>query len=495
MAQKSYIKKDKDIDTLFLELLNLLGLIDFQLEAYPEAKKLRQNLNECKSQSEVNLIKAVLKKMTPTEKQKYVIIVDKLIAIAEANSYGLCKNAAFAYLYNGVYWVEIEKPRLEKFLGDVAEKMGLPWLDARQYSVREQLTKQFLSTGFLPAPKPNDEIRINYQNGTFISKGKERYLRDFNRIDFIRYVLPFSYDPEASAPLFEAFLLRVLPDPDSQKVLAEFIGWLFISGFKQEKALILYGSGANGKSVFFDIISALLGRENVSNYSMSNLCEDSGYYRAMLVNKLLNYSSEIGGNKTNPDTIKQLISGEALSCRLPYGEPFILDSGYAKLMFNANTLPKDTEQTNAFFRRFIIVPFTQTIPESEQDKYLAQKIIASELSGIFNWVLLGLDRLIENQSFTDCEAARKALDTYRKQSDTVQMFLEDEGFKPSTTCNISQKEMFKSYREYCLENNYRAVGNKTFGERCRTIGYNFTRASNGMCIWAEKQIPEMEIGF
>lgn len=479
-------KQIMDSDTLLKELVGKFKPINFLAEAYPTTKDLQKQLENAEDENTLRKIETELKKFKLTEKQKYVIIISKLIEGAEASNMGLCKNEAFTYLFNGAYWMDIPKERLEKFLGDAAERMGLPYLDAQQYGVREQLYKQFMATGFLPAPKRSGEVLINLQNGTFYIKGEQRGLRQFNRGDFLRYMLPFSYDKQATAPMFQKFLERVLPDKDCQKVLSEYIGWLFLSGLKVEKALILYGSGANGKSVAFEIISALLGRENVSNYTMSNLCEESGYYRAMLTNKLLNYSSEIGGTRTNPDTMKQLISGEPLSCRLPYGEPFILDSGYAKLMFNANTLPKDTEQTNAFFRRFLIIPFTQTIPESEQDKNLAKKIIEAELSGIFNWVLKGLDRLIENNGFTECRAINDTVNAYRKASDTVQMFLDDESYVRSETYSKLQKELYAEYKSYCCENGYRSVGNKTFGERCRTIGYNIDRGSQGMRIWAEK---------
>jgi putative DNA primase/helicase len=54
------------------------------------------------------------------------------------------------------------------------------------------------------------------------------------------------------------------------------------------------------------------------------------------------------------------------------------------MIFNANELPRDEEQTNAFFRRFIIVPFDVTIPAEEQDRKLHRKIIDGELAGAFN---------------------------------------------------------------------------------------------------------------
>ena len=106
-----------------------------------------------------------------------------------------------------------------------------------------------------------------------------------------------------------------------------------------------------------------------------------------------------------------------------YGKPFTMRE-YGKLMFNCNELPKEVEQTNAFFRRFLIIPFNQTIPESEQDPELAKKIIASELSGVFNWLLDGLRRLLSQKKFTQSEIVRNQIEAYRRESDSVAMFMD-----------------------------------------------------------------------
>ena len=150
-----------------------------------------------------------------------------------------------------------------------------------------------------------------------------------------------------------------------------------------------------------------------------------------LANKLVNYASEINGN-LEASTFKQLVSGEPVEARLPYGQPFILKQ-YAKLIFNCNELPKDVEHTNAYFRRFLIIPFDVTIPPHEQDKNLHTKIIEKELSGVFNWVLQGLNRLLEQKKFSDCEAAQQAVEQYKIESNSVQMFLNENEYKGSPT--------------------------------------------------------------
>ena len=427
-------------------------------------------------------------KLKPTERQKYVVIVEELLRLATERKWGLSKNQAFVYLFNGAFWGELDREILMKFLGDAAETMTIPKYDARQYTVRENLFKQFLHTGFQPMPVPNGKILINLKNGTFeIDKNGHGTLRQIDKDDFLKYQLPFEYNPDANCNLFKKYLDEVLPDKSAQNVLAEFCGYIFAPRLKLEKALVLYGGGANGKSVFFDIISALLGNENISNYSADALCEPNGYYRAMIANKLVNYSSEIGKD-FQTDKFKQLSSGERIEARLPYGQPFEIEN-YARLIFNANSLPSNPEQTHAYFRRFLIIPFNVTIPTERQDIELAQKIINKELSGVFNWVLKGLDRLITNKGFSHCDAVEKEIETYRRESDSVQMFLTDKDYEPSINEMRLLKDVYTEYKGYCYDDGYRVCSCRTFAERLRNKGYEIKKSGDRYVYIKNSNLP------
>jgi len=309
------------------------------------------------------------------------------------------------YLF--IQWPLLERNRQRAFsilFGRCGFKNGVEKFKGKIHTFKEELFKQFMADAYLPTPiTKKDSILINLLNGTFEITSAVRGLRNFNQKDFITHQLPFEYKAEATAPLFKKYLDEVLPDTEKQKVFAEYCGYIFIksSVLKLEKMLVLYGTGANGKSVFFEIINALLERENISNYSLQSLTNDNGYFRAKIGNKLVNYASEIS-NKLETDVFKQMASGEPIEARLPYGDPFIL-SEYAKLIFNCNELPKDVEHTTAFFRRFLIIGFDITIPEDKQDKQLPNKIIKNELSGVFNWILQGLDRLMEQKNLVNAK--------------------------------------------------------------------------------------------
>jgi putative DNA primase/helicase len=246
---------------------------------------------------------------------------------------------------------------------------------------------------------------------------------------------------------------------------------------KEEKALILYGTGANGKSVFFEIVSAMLGRENVSNYSLQNLTEEKGFYRAKITDKLVNYASEING-KLDTSFFKAMVSGEPVEACLKYGQPFTMTE-YAKFIFNCNELPKEVEHTDGYFRRFLIIPFDVTIPPEQQDKQLHHKIIDAELSGVFNWVLDGLKRVLAQKGFTHCEAAKKAVEQYKTQSDSVKMFIEENNFVKSPSDYEIIKELYQRYRSFCIEDGFMPVNKSNFIKRLSSIGFVVSRLNIG----------------
>lgn len=424
-----------------------------------------------------------------------VCAVEEVLDKARANRWDLCKNAAFVYVFNGAHWEAVEKEELQTFLGEAAERMGVDRFDARHYVFMGQLVQQFHATAHLPTPEPYaDLVLVNLRNGTFEIGTKEQRLRPASPRDFLTYQLPFDYDPEATAPTFQAYLDRVQPDQDRQRILAECVAYLFVSTntLKLEKVPLLYGTGANGKSVFFDVVNALLGGgANVSSFTLQQLTDESGYFRAKIANKLVNYASEING-KMDAAIFKALASGEPVSARLPYGEPFTV-THYAKLMFNCNELPREVEQTDAFFRRFLLVPFDVTIPEAEQDKGLSGKIIGNELSGVFNWVLGGLHRLLRQGRFTDSQAVRDALDQYRRRSDSVLGYLEDHALKPSATENTPLMELYISYTAHCKDTGSRPCARNTFSERLRNAGFTIDRRKHGRIVWAESEHADEDV--
>jgi putative DNA primase/helicase len=477
-------------DGILAKLLEEVEAVDFEDKAKESLKKKLETPGL--SAKEKAKIKESIEDFKLNEKHFLIITIEELIHLTERKKWGLCKNQGFIYLYNGAYWKSIDKEEFQKFLGEASEKMGVGKYTAKYFRFRENLFKQFISSEYFPTPpRSKDRVFINLLNGTFEVCDKP-FKRDFDASDFIRYQLPFEFDEKATAPKFKAYLDKVLPEKDKQAILSEFLGYVFVpqSHLKLEKALFLYGSGANGKSVFYEIMRALLGSHNTSEFTLQSLTDTNGYYRAVIADKLVNYASEISG-KLESAKFKSLASGEPMEARLPYIPPMIIEN-YAKLIFNTNELPKDVEFNNAFFRRFIIIPFEVTIPENEQNKTLHKEIISEELPGVFNWVLDGLQRLLSQKGFSQSPSVDRALEEFRTESDTVKRFLDEEGYKPHAENKILLKDLYQEYKEFALDDGNRLLSKQSFKKRLESLKIYVKRESLGMQVYVTKDRSENE---
>lgn len=493
----------KDSAFVLNSLLKQIKPVNFKVEAFDDVEKLIQRKAELTKKTtrpdgsvddtmnaELEQIKQITKQLEGLklyQKHHLIITNEKLLEIARENKWDLCKRFSYYYVYNGQHWTVINESDLATFLGKVVEKMGVPKFDSRHYEFKDKLFKQFEASAHLPEPEiPDDTVLINLMNGTFEITPDKQELRDFQADDFLTYQLPFRYDPEAEAPRFEKYLNEVLPDEESQRVLAEFMGYIFTRNLKLEKVLFLYGSGRNGKSVMFDIIRSMLGEQNISYYGLQSLTDDNGYYRAKLVNKLINWASDVG-DRLQSNTFKQLASGEPIEARLPYKEPFQLQN-VCKFAFNTNTLPADVEHTDAFFERFLIIPFDVYIQPERRDPELAKKIIANELPGVFNWVLDGLNRLLKQGKFSHCQASVDTLNEFRKESDSVAMFCDEMGYKATPEQWTKAKPIYSDYREYCFAEGLKPLARKNFHKRLEALGFFMATKNVGKVIYMRKHV-------
>lgn len=496
------------------QLLQQVGRVDFQILAFPEITGLRADLKEAQAKStnpdgsanidtpesmkaanEALQIQKQISSCRPTLKHYQVYGVQHLLNLCKANQWRLAAQHGRVYVYNGQHWQPIDENDLKHFLGKAIEKMGVEHVHAEHFRFREELVKQFHTTAHLPAPeRDRSRVTVNLSNGTLSITPEGVQLREFRAEDFLTYQLAFSYDPAAVAPIWQTFLDEVQPDKEARQVLAEAAATAFIpsSVLKLEKVPVLFGSGANGKSVVADVLTAVLGRENVSGYSLKLLTQNENA-RAGLQDKLLNISSEIGGI-ADSDVFKLLASGEPISAKRLYADLYTMRD-YARLFCNANELPREVEHSPAFFRRFKILPFDVTIPAEKQNTELSNQIKETELPGVLNWILEGLDRLLKQRQFSHSRAADKALQTYQHESNSVSLWLEDASYTGSTNGHEQPfKTLYSEYRDFCKDEGFRPVSSKTFAQRMQAAGFEKQRKNTGFVYFVVKTFSAVEKG-
>lgn len=418
----------------------------------------------------------------PLQKHYKVAIIDQLMMVAKSNNWHLIRDAELSYIYTGCFWISLDRDELKNLLKDVAVKQGYPAINARDSNFITQLYDQSLQDGFFVEKPLNKQSMINLSNCTLVLDSTGVMVKDFDHRDFLTHQLPFDYQAGIQNEVFLQYLNEVLPDKDTQQTLQDVCGYLFIKGLKLEKIFFLYGAGANGKSVLFEVLNGLLGDENISHFSLESLTDDTGYYRAKIKDKIVNYGTDIKLSRIDAGMFKTLASNEPIEARHPYGRPFIMKD-YAKLIFNVNRLDNaNIEHTHGFYRRILIIPFEITIADEDQDKSLHTKILENP-AGVLNWVIAGAERVIRN---ADIFISKECIDfkaKFIKETDSAALFMDAEHYVKDEATKTPLKTLYFEYKNFCLDDGYRSLGRNNFSKRLDAAGYvRSTDHGNNICF-------------
>ena len=101
-------------------------------------------------------------------------------------------------------------------------------------------------------------------------------------------------------------------------------------------------------------------------------------------------------------------------------------------------------------------------------------------------MLEGLKRILEQESFTESDSSDLLLNNYKKESDSVAQFIEEEGYEKSADNCIPFSQIYNEYRTFCMEANYIPVANRTFTIRLRNLGYNIERKNYGFGVFIKE---------
>jgi len=423
---------------------------------------------------------------TLKNKRQMVLVIRQVQEIADLNKSGFMVDDYQVHVYTGTYWLFVDEDTIRSFLGKAAAKLGVNSLDAEAYDYREKLLKQFMEV--IPKPSKSDsrKVLINLANGTLHVSGKGKIeMLPFQKVDYLKYQLDYKFDEHTEYSLFQNFINRIMPDKNTQAVLRQFVGSAFIKDVNFQRTLWLVGKGRNGKSTFLEIITALIGKVNVTNYSPEQLTQTNSYERGEIAGKLLNLSDEMGDNIGIP-LFKKMVCGEPVPTRRIYGSPFTMYD-YPKMIVNVNRLPKRIETTDAFYRRLLIATFDTPITEEECDYNIAGNIIEKELPGVLLWVIIGIKELMEQKGFTKSDLVNDAVRAYRLDTDNISSFIEEEEYVIDRTNKILLKELYSIYVKYCKDRGFNKYDYNDFSSKLKDMGFEYKRETPGYCVLINKK--------
>ncbi len=235
--------------------------------------------------------------------------------------------------------------------------------------------------------------------------------------------LPVSYDPAASCPRWESFIRRVLSE-DCRSLPYELVAASMRGDISDQKAVLLVGSGENGKSTLLGAIVTFLGLQNVSSLALQRL-ENDKFSVVRLLGKLANICADLPSDHlTTTSTFKALTGGDRVTAERKFGESFEF-TPFARLLFSTNHYPQSKDSSQAFFRRWLVVPFDAVIEPHERIPNLAEQLAyPTELSGLLNHALKVLPNMAQRGGFAQSETTRAAAMEFREMTDPLAAWLE-----------------------------------------------------------------------
>jgi putative DNA primase/helicase len=343
-------------------------------------------------------------------------------------------------------------------------------------------------------PLPTEPLRIAFKNGTleWTDTGVVWYdAKERTPKQYTFYYLPWEVkfdeiekfaNKEIKIEDVEELARRLCPKTleafkswvdDKWITLFEIIGYTLYPEIKFRKAFMLVGEGANGKSTFINLVKELLG-DYAKDISPRELFDSQNrFIVANLYHKLANAVAESKDYTIDDmDRFKRLTGGDWFTADVKFKDP-ITFKNIAKLIVASNNMPhlKDTND-KAFWHRWVIIEFPHRF--QDDDTWAKRTFTDEEKNGIITVALLAFIRVIQQRHFDFEQSEKEVMNLWLSHIDSVYSFIKtyvEKGILMLDAKNgdlwVKRSDLYKLYKDYCIDQGFRGVGRKAFARRLR----------------------------
>jgi len=283
---------------------------------------------------------------------------------------------------------------------------------------------------------------------------------------FTLNALPFNYEPDAECPLWLQYVESTFNNrAELIEYAQEIMGYSLYKGLPVPVLFFFIGPPGSGKSTFLDTVTMLIGEKNMSALSLTDFRREFG--RAQLYGKLINVCGETVTHKLlETAELKSATSGDWISAAFKYQDEFHFKP-YAKNYIAMNDFPKIIDDTFALWDRIYFLKFDNRFRGTDQEIMEISRKFGSELSGIFNWALVGLNRLRDNGwKFTVPSRIESFKEQMKRSNDPVYAFVY-ECLIGDTGNKVLFSEAYDAYARYTEQNfgKLEVLSKRKFGKR------------------------------
>jgi putative DNA primase/helicase len=357
------------------------------------------------------------------------------------------------YIYDDGHWQVLSSDDLRRLILNRLPRNGYN-------TAKVQTIVEIMRISCTTPEIEQDSDTIYFANGRYDVRTNE--FSEYKRDDYALHTFAANYNPGASCPRWLQFLDEIF-EPDDDRVekielMQEFFGYCLSRSTVYEKCLLALGEGSNGKSVMQEALIAIIGKRNMSSLELWQM--SNNFQTGALQNKAVNISSELNPkDKFSEASFKKIVSGELLFADRKYQEPYQFRP-FAKLVFSCNDLPMSSDNTYAYWRRWLILEFNRTFGLDDRDVDLKSKLTA-EADGIALWSLSGLQRLRDRNRFTEPPSHNDKIKFYQIANNNVSAFA-DEMLEVVSGESVLFSDLYRHYVSYCNENGYRSKSKLNF---------------------------------
>lgn len=282
-------------------------------------------------------------------------------------------------------------------------------------------------------------------------------IREARPEDYALFKFPVEWQGmDAERDRWENQFLKYSVDPDDRDVLQEYTGLLLHTNeYPFKKALMMLGGGNNGKGVYENVITAMLGPDHVMHDDLADM-SGNRFGLQRLRYRVANINSDIEGNEISQTALfKKLTGRDRIRVEPKYKRAFSIRNP-AKLVFAANQIPDVDDAQLPFFARWLFVEFPNQFTFKEGDgkldaiRRLDEKIIEHELSGVLAWAVEGYQRLREQSQFSTDQSPEDVREQWYEYSDTTATFVRNyvKVHDDPAEDEIRVDELYDLYRKY-----------------------------------------------
>lgn len=291
-------------------------------------------------------------------------------------------------------------------------------------------------------------------------------LRPHRRDDFITKIT--AVGPGGACPIWRGFLRRIMNgDLALEEYLQVLIGYCLTGLTDESLFFFLFGTGANGKSVFIGTLLKILHdyaqTAPMDAFHLSPVERHPTELARLRGARFVSAVETEEGKRWNESLLKRVTGGERITARL-MRQDYSEFTPQFKLLISGNHKPAIRTVDEGMRRRIHLVPFEVTIPAEERDKRLPEKLQA-EWPGILAWAIEGAVRWAK-EGLQPPAAVRDATDDYLASEDTFGRWLEQCcHFEAAATTTTT--DLFAHWKEWCDEAGEHPGSQRRFVQRLR----------------------------